>query len=177
MNMVHVSANRIRYELYDDPTYSSAENLTVLRLAGYMAEESLSQGVSVIFDMHLPTATLRRSLRDMVDQLKGVMLTVWVQTDFETARYRALNRDRRRTDDRYTPAMSQQQFTRLAKPSKPAEREAYTVISGKHLFKFQHQTVTQRLIKMAALPTVEPPNTRAGRVDLERRQPHRSLNG
>lgn len=170
-HIAHVHTDRIRFELYDDANFSASENQTVLRLATYMAEELLKTKQSLIFDMHLPTQRLRDDLRKTAADLGGRTLLIWVQTDKETAYYRATHRDRRRADDRFSFNLSQAQFEQLSGgvsgSFKPSEHPI--VISGKHLFDLQVKAVWRRLDQLGLLADKPAPLANRGRVDYERR--------
>lgn len=189
----HVWGDRIRYELYDDPRYTSAENNTVLRLADYMADELLKRGATTFFDVSLPTPQLREAMRKLAQENNAQCVIIWVQTDSETARTRSLKRDRRTLDDKYSSSLTQAQFTAQSVMTPLGEREQHIVISGKHLFKLQLKTLLSRLQIMGLLASakavipetaslkVEPPINRTtslgGRVDFKRRQPNRFIDG
>lgn len=166
----HVSSDRFRYELYDDPKFTTSENNTVLRLAAYMSEELLRRGNSVIFDMHLPTQRLRDGLARLANDHNAQLVLVWVQTDQETAGWRSQHRDRRRIDDKYAFNLSASQFDELAQLVKSNFRpkDRLIVISGKHLFRVQAAAALKRL-KELSLVSDQPPST-GGRVDYARRQ-------
>lgn len=170
LNIAHVHSDRIRHELYDDAQYSSAENSTVLRLSVYMAEMLLAQKQSVIFDMQLPTQTLRNNLRSLAREYGAEFITVWVQTDYETALYRATHRDRRRIDDKYSFSITPQLHQRLSSAGSEPRDGSTIVISGKHLFKTQVGPLLRRLKQAGVITNNIPAGKRTGRVDHDRRQ-------
>lgn len=89
-------------------------------------------------------------------------LVVWVQTDDQTAGYRALNRDRRRADDKYSLQLSEEEFGAAKKSfQKPnPKRETLVVVSGKHDFKSQGVIVLKKIaslyVKGIGQPTASP---------------------
>lgn len=151
-NMALVSADRIRFELFEEPTYSREENDVVLRLCDFMLEEYLKNGMSVIYDAMLNSKAERRRKRNFISKYTKNALTVWVQTDKETARFRATNRDRRQTDDKYSDSITSEQFDRLRRELTRPDDENYVVISGKHVFTNQAHVV---LLKMQNLQWVK----------------------
>ncbi|HEX9679080.1 MAG TPA: AAA family ATPase [Candidatus Saccharimonadales bacterium] len=167
-SMAHVSSDRVRYELYDDPVYSPSENNTVLRLCEYACELVLKTGGSVVFDMCLPTQALRHKVSYLARSYQANFMIVWAQIDLDTARYRAVNRDRRRLDDRYSPGLSPTSFERLANSVGPLnlDRESCQVISGKHAFAQQARIVELRLNKLGL---IDANPIAKGRVDFSRR--------
>lgn len=177
-SLAHVHSDRIRHELFDDASFSASENQTVLRLALYMTEELLKVGQSLVFDMHLPSQKLREDLKRLASGYNAQYLLVWIQTDRETAHYRASHRDRRRPDDKYAFNLSSAQFDQLAQgvtgSFKHTEKPA--VISGKHLFKLQAATVDRRLASLGVLDGKAMAKLSPGRVDYGRRLQTRTIN-
>ena len=171
--LAHIASDRIRYELFDDPRYTAAENRTVFRICTYVTEISLGQSQPIIFDMNLPSQTMRKDMKRLAEKNGYNFLIVWVQTEKEEAQRRAIQRDRRRPDDKYSVAMSRQLFETLAGSSgRPdPDRESVVVISGQQPFTQQQSQVEYKLHKMgfASMPDKEP-RTRFPRVDYARRK-------
>jgi predicted kinase len=61
----HVQSDRIRAELFPNPTYSKEENHVVMSLTNYMTGEFLNAGVSVVCDVNALRASQRRTMRNM----------------------------------------------------------------------------------------------------------------
>lgn len=77
-------------------------------------------------------------------------LIVWVQTDIETSECRALNRDRRRIDDKYSLSLSEAEFKIAVKSfqNPNPNKENVVVVSGKHDFKSQGVIVLKKIAGM-----------------------------
>lgn len=179
----HLQADRIRSELFDQPQYDKRENEIVEQLMNYMAEEFLTAGVSVVYDVNAARGKQRFMLRDLARRCKAVPLVVWFQMDQDTAFGRSIKRDRRRADDKYAAHWDRTTFESIiGSMQNPAASEAYAVISGKHLFNTQLSAVVRKLRDIGALSsddasskTIKPgmvnlvPNPQAGRVDMSRR--------
>ena len=77
-------------------------------------------------------------------------LIVWVQTDEATAEHRALNRDRRRADDKYSLQINKEQFDNLNKSFQKLDpkNESFVVVSGKHDFKSQSVILLKKIASM-----------------------------
>ena len=109
-------------------------------------------------------------------------LIVWFQMDSDTAYDRSINRDRRRSDDKYAAEWDRTTFEALNERMQiPTRNEEYVVISGKHPFPTQQSAVISRLRGIGVITTddsnakvIKPglvnlvPNT-SGRVNLSRR--------
>ncbi len=179
----HIQGDRIRYELFERPTYDKQENEVIAQLMDYMAEEFLSAGLSVIYDTNALRAAQRHNLRDLSRKCKAQPLLVWLQIDQDSAVARIAGRDRRRGDDKYAAPMERSAFNDMAAAMQnPAASEDYVVISGKHGFKTQFGSVVKKLHELNLISAqeisanvVKPgmvnliPNPAAGRVDMTRR--------
>lgn len=182
LQSAHVHGDRIRAELFDTPRYDREENEVIMHLMDYMAGEFLQAGMSVVFDTNAMRLSQRRKLRDMARKAGAQTLLVWFQVDTETSFARASKRDRRRADDKFSPALDRNTFDRLASGMQNPSNEDYLVISGKHVFTTQLSALMKRLrddklitIQETNDKLVKPglvnliPNPSAGRVDMNRR--------
>lgn len=180
----HVSNDRMRYELFDKPRYDKQENDVVNQLTNYMAEEFLKAGLSVVYDINAMRHSQRRSLRDLAKKVGAEPVLVWIQIDADSALQRAMKRDRRKLDDKYSMPMNKVIFKRLMVNSQnpSSETETPVVISGKHIFNNQFNAFLKRLYELNLISSdeahknaVKPglvnliPNLKAGRVDMTRR--------
>lgn len=178
----HLQGDRIRFELFEKPRYDREENGIVTHLMNYMTEEFLSAGVSVIYDVNAMRLSQRRQLRDMARRTGAVPVLIWQQIDIDSAFQRTAKRDRRRADDKFSPAMDRPAFERFAVNMQNPQNEEYMVISGKHTFPTQLSSVVKYLrenklvsLDEASNHVVKPglvnliPKPNAGRVDMSRR--------
>lgn len=185
LQAAHIQGDRIRSELFSEPTYNKQENKVVTQLMDYMSEEFLNAGISVIYDTNSFRASQRHSLRTMARKVHAQSLVIWLQIDQETAFYRTQKRDRRKLDDRYASSMDRPTFDQLCSyMQNPDTIEDYVVVSGKHEFSTQLNAVLKKLndlsvIRMDDLTgsgVAKPelmnlvPNPAAGRVDYNRRR-------
>ena len=186
LQAAHLQADRIRTELFQEPAYSKEENHIVASLMAYMTGEFLRSGVSVIFDMNVPTIAQRRALRNMAQKLKAEPVLVWFQVDPDTSFGRAARRDKRTADDHFAQTMTPELFRRtLSTMQNPDAAEKFIVVSGKHVFNMQknaffrdlrqrHLVASQEASEQVSKPgliNLVPSlgSTAAGRVDLSRR--------
>jgi predicted kinase len=182
LQLAHVSSDRIRSELFQNPRYDAQENAIVTHLMDYMSEEFLSSGVSMVYDTNALRIAQRRKLRELAHKFRAAYLLIWLQIDIETAFTRTQDRDRRTADDKYSEPQTRNTFERQTSGMQNPEGEDYLVISGKHTFSTQKNSIINRLYQMnLKAPEVvqhsiaKPdlinlvPNPHAGRVDLSRR--------
>lgn len=168
-----VSADRLRFELFEDPQYNREEESVVANIMDMMIEEYLKAGLSVVIDGMNSTRTRRYAMRELARKYHANPLAVWVQTDMHTAFHRASNRDRRQTDDKYSRSIDEDTFEQLKKAVKPPQNEDYVVISGKHLFVNQRNAVDKRIQSLKANPRTDV--KLGGRVDMTRRRVRRRV--
>ncbi len=182
VQIAHVSADRIRNELFEQPRYDAQENAIIVHLMNYMTEEFMSAGVSVVYDTNSMRLAQRRGLRDLAHRYKAEFLLIWLQIDQDSAYHRTETRDRRTNDDKFAQPQTRESFAKILSGMQNPQGEDYLVISGKHTFTTQKNAVVTRLYNMGLINSdavqhsvAKPglvnlvPNPHAGRVDLSRR--------
>lgn len=182
MQIAHVNADRIRAELFDQPRYDKQELLVITQLMNYMTHEFLNAGISVVYDTNALRANQRFALRELARRAKAHYLLVWLQIDAEAAFNRTQQRDRRTSDDRYSTEHTEETFNQILNGMQNPSAEDYLVISGKHHFATQKNSITSRLFQLGLLQSdtmqsnvAKPglvnlvPNMNGGRVDMSRR--------
>ena len=168
VQMAHVSADRIRSELFAKPRYDKQENAIVAHLMNYMTEEFLGAGLSVVYDTQALSASQRRRLRELAAKHRAAYLLVWLQIDVESAFTRTQRRDRRTTDDKFAQPQTRDSFNRQLATMQNPKDEQYLVVSGKHAFVTQKSAIVNRLYQMGLIPseTVQSNVTKPGLVNL-----------
>lgn len=148
----HLEEDRLRLDLFEQPSYSKQENYAVNRIMDFMTNEFLNMGISVVLDTNAIRLGQRRALREMARSHKVDTLIVWFQVDADTAFIRNSKRDRRRLDDRYSIGYSVEQFREVAAHmQQPEPTEDFIVVSGKHSYNSQRSNVLKRLIDLKVL--------------------------
>ena len=168
VQMAHVSADRIRSELFAKPRYDKQENAIVAHLMNYMTEEFLGAGLSVVYDTQALSASQRRRLRELAAKHRAAYLLVWLQIDVESAFTRTQRRDRRTTDDKFAQPQTRDSFNRQLATMQNPKEEQYLVVSGKHAFVTQKSAIVNRLYQIGLIPseTVQSNVTKPGLVNL-----------
>jgi predicted kinase len=180
LQAAHVQADRIRYELFEQPTYDKQENNVVIHLMEYMTQEFLNAGVSVIYDTNVMRLVQRRALRDIATKAKVQPIMVWLQIDNESAFARTANRDRRRSADKYAQPYDKKSFNQVVINMQKPQHEEYVVVSGKHTFTMQRSALIKKLYDLGLISGDNAANNvtkpgmvnlipTAGRVDMQRR--------
>lgn len=184
LGMAHVSSDRIRFELFDEPKYDRTEYQVITHMMEFMTDQFLNNGISVVYDISVSRLAERRQLRDTARKLGAKDLLIWVQTDIETAWQRSKIRDHRKTDDKYSVSLDRSIFDKIVNIMQNPQDENYLVVSGKHLFESQKTLLIRRLREIGVIsdevleqevPKPEMINlvsraqAQAGRVDYTRR--------
>lgn len=122
-------------------------NTLAKKLAGATFEEALKSFKHIVLEGSFSSAKEREEILQKADKAGFGTLVVWVQTDIETAAERAINRDRRRQDDKYSINISEEEFKNQVKVfEKPnPAKEILVVISGKHDFRSQSLIVLKKI--------------------------------
>lgn len=179
----HVQGDRIRYELFENPRYDQQENEIIDHLMHYMTEEFLNAGISVIYDVNAARLNQRRALRDLARKVKAFPVLIWLQIDIESAFTRAVKRDHRKLDDKYTSPLDRTTFEEIInRMQNPTPAEDFMVVSGKHTYQTQRNAIIKKLYDLGVLSSdaastkiVKPglvnliPHPLGGRVDQARR--------
>src|SRR3989344_962421 len=168
VQMAHVSADRIRSELFAKPRYDKQENAIVAHLMNYMVEEFLGSGLSAVYDANALSAGQRRRLRELAAKHRAAYLLVWLQIDVESAFSRTQQRDKRTTDDKFAQPQTRDSFNRQLATMQNPKEEQYLVVSGKHAFVTQKSAIVNRLYQIGLIPseTVQSNVTKPGLVNL-----------
>jgi len=127
----HLWADQVRREMYQQPTYSQAENTHLYTHLNDVAAEQLEQGHSVIFDTGFNYYKDRQRLREIGDRSKAKTLIVWVKSPKATARQRAVEDAHLHSHTRVLGHMEAEHFDRLSDAlEEPRQDEAYIAIDG-----------------------------------------------
>jgi predicted kinase len=155
-----ISYDRIRFELFNEPTFNRDEQDIIERIAMYQLREALKSKHTCIVDGSGDTRTERMALRKQAREADYETLLVWVQTDAATSKQRATHRSSRRKGDQYNPNLSAEQYDAHAKRlTIPSVEEQSIVISGKHTYATQLKVVLTKLTNPRAEPAapIAPP--------------------
>jgi predicted kinase len=149
LQVVHIQADRIRYELFETPKYDKAENQVVEHLAEYMMEEFLSAGVSVVYDADVTRVAQRRRLRELARKTHAQYVLAWFQIDIESAFTRLAKRDRRKAENKGAQEYDRTTFdSQINTMQHPNKDEDFVVLSGKHSFGMQKSTLMRKLFEL-----------------------------
>ncbi len=156
--LARVSEDRIRYELFEEPLFNKDESEIISRVSESMLEEIMKTERTIVYEGSFLTLKERKRVYQLANKAEYRTLTVWLQTDVETSAQRAMNRDRRNIDSKYSFSIDKATFESLKNQlERPQENETAVVISGKHAFKSQCLTVLRKIASLygnnAGVPT------------------------
>jgi len=155
---LHIEADEFRTELFDSPERNKNQDQVVDRIATLMLEKLMAKRVNVIYDANSNSLQSRRKFRTLIKRHDYEQLVIWVQTDVDTAYSRASRRDRRKSDDRHGVKIDEATFEVLMHQIQtPTQYENYVVISGKHVFNTQLNSIAKKLKGMQLLREIVRP--------------------
>lgn len=141
-----------RYESELQGLHSSNKEISAVarKLVNATFEQALKSFKHIILEGSFNKVREREEILNKAKKAGFGTLVVWVQTDDQTSEYRALNRDRRRADDKYSLDINQDEFNSSLKAfEKPnPKKEAFIVVSGKHDFKSQGVAALKKIASM-----------------------------
>jgi predicted kinase len=145
-SLPRISEEVIRYELFENPSFSNDESDILERVMFYALNELMKTGDSIICDATFMKLAQRKRLYELATKAGYRTLTVWIQTDLITSATRAARRDKRSADSKYSFNLDKPTFKSIVdRIEKPVEKENFIVISGKHPFKNQTIAVLKRI--------------------------------
>lgn len=147
----YIDSGRYKSELEVLNSASQEDINTVAnKLVNATYEQALKCFKHIVIEGQFNTAKEREEVLSKARKAGFGTLIVWVQTDEDSARSRALNRDRRRADDKYSVQINQDEFDDLVKVFQipNPKKETFVVVSGKHDFKSQSVIVLKKIASM-----------------------------
>ena len=154
----YIDTGRYESELEGLGTSNPEISKLAKKLTSATYEQALKSFKHIIFEGYFGSKSEREIILNKAVKAGFGVLTVWVQTDNATTEERAMNRDRRRADDKNSLDLSEDEFvTMLNSFEKPvATKENSIVVSGKHDFKSQSVMVLRKIaniyMKEAQIP-------------------------
>lgn len=86
----HLWADRIRQEMFEEPTHSVTESMHLYTHLNDRTRELLSKGKSVVFDTNFNFRKDRDHLRQIATDSGADVKLIWMQTDRNLAKQRAV---------------------------------------------------------------------------------------
>ncbi|MEO5691148.1 MAG: AAA family ATPase [Candidatus Saccharimonadales bacterium] len=142
-----VSYDKLQNLLFTEPKFSKEEELLIANIMNSQIQELFKTQRTFIVDGAVNSRAARMEIEKSARKNDYGTLTIWIQTDHESAQSRVMSRNKRREGDLYNARMSAEQFKKHAQRiNPPAVRELYTVISGKHTFATQAKVVLKKIV-------------------------------
>lgn len=143
LNMAFVSNDRIRSELFEKPNYTPEEEGVVKHMMFMMTEEYLRAGLPVVYDGSANKVKERLELRTLARKVKADPVVIWQQVDPEAC----FSRLQKRAKEAGHEAPNKKAFVEAAKTMQTPVNEKPIVVSGKHVFAGQFQSVLRSLFE------------------------------
>jgi predicted kinase len=151
LGIPHISSDRIRYELFEKPSFSKDEQAVVFNIMMIMLEQFARVGLSSIIDVSLSRQADRKLVREYAKKNKYETVLLWIQADAESCFARTKTRDRRKSDDMYSADITRGQFDDVERSMQSPSGEDAVVVSGKHLFESQKNVFLRKLREVQLL--------------------------
>lgn len=137
-----LNINRLRYQIFDNPTFSRDENDKLEQISVSLLTEMMRSKKAIILEGKLDARIDRYEMANLAKINGYKVLTVWVQNVLETARTRATKKSSFSNNE----IMPVDAFEALVKKfTAPNMRENLVVISGKHTFSTQAKIVLRKI--------------------------------
>lgn len=142
-----VSYDKIHYLLFSEPEFSKDEELIVASIMNTQMQELFKTQKTFIIDGAVNSRAARVEVERVARKYDYGTLTIWVQTDRDSARFRVTTRKKSRDGDKYNVRLSPEQFEKHEKRiNPPALKEDHVVVSGKHTFASQAKAVLKKIV-------------------------------
>ncbi len=127
-NFFHLSADRLRLEMFQKPTYTTDEHAAVFRTMDYISSEVLNLGVSVVYDANVNKQFHRDQKRNIASRCNANTELLWFKVPPKLALERCTNREG--GDNKYFRKISAEDFERLKDEIEEPVDEPYNAIDG-----------------------------------------------
>lgn len=126
---VHLSSDKLRLELFPEPTFSPKEHEALYRELDRRTEQLLLQGKDVIYDANLNRREHREEKYEICRRTDAKPKLIWVQTDKAVAKQRALHENRSPLWPKHEhPGQMFDRIADILEPPTPSE--PHIIISG-----------------------------------------------
>lgn len=144
---VHLSSDKTRFEMFDNPDFSQLEHDKLYDKLDNETENLLRKGQDVIYDANLNRLKHRQDKYDICERTGAKPILLWVKTPRELAKERAAHLSRQHL---WPPGeTSAELFDRIAGViEEPTDQEAYVDVDGT---KLDEEHVRQELQSANAL--------------------------
>ncbi len=134
LGLFHLNGDRLRQELFEQPSYTLQETKSVFRVMDYVAEELLKRGMSVIYDGNMNKREFRDRVASVAKRAGAQYRLVWVKTPvaLSTVRLRDRHAQAPIAEKKYYTDPPADVVRRIIEESEePAQdREPHIVIDG-----------------------------------------------
>lgn len=149
INCFFLNFDGLRLAMFEHPTFTLEEHAMVYRTAGYIAEQHLAQGRSIICNANYHLRDRRNNMRQITQKLHAELCILWVRVPYELAKTRIQSRDHDIPKEKMVhPPLELLERMNEAFEA-PSASEPYIIIDGAKPYQEQYQ---QFLESQAAEP-------------------------
>lgn len=124
---VHLWADKVRKELFSEPTHSADESMHLYTHLNDRARQLLSEGKSVVFDTNFNFYKDREHLRQIASDTNAEVKLIWMKTDRDLAKHRAINESHGKPTRLYGN-MHADDFERIAGHLEPPQPDEHPIV-------------------------------------------------
>ncbi len=147
-NFFHINSDKIRFTLFENPTFSREEHGSVFRIMDSITESLLKIGVSVVYDANLNFRIHRKKLESLAKKNKANYCLVWLQTDVSVAEKRLGKRALLKSKHKklmYRPLELKVLHDLKNEMQEPINKEPHVIIDGHLPFSKQISILRKKL--------------------------------
>jgi predicted kinase len=141
---IHLWADSERRQMFIKPSHSQEESRQLYERLDQMTDDLLSEGKSVIFDTNFNFHRDREFLRQIATKYGAQTIVLWVTTEKELAKQRAVHDQNLRNG--YELLLNESDFERLSNHLEPPRQDEHVIeLVGKNVTK---ETISKLLEKL-----------------------------
>ncbi len=123
----HLWADKVRQDMFGDPTHSADESAHLYTHLNDQTRELLRNGHSVVFDTNFNFYKDREHLRSIAAEAGAEVKLIWLKTDRDLSKHRATNESHDQPT-RLLGNMDTQDFDRIAGHLQPPRPEEHAIV-------------------------------------------------
>jgi predicted kinase len=139
LELMHLNADRLRLEMFEDPKHTPAEHKRVFAVMDYITDHLLAAGISLVYDANVTKREYRGKLRQIAKKHKANYLLVHIETPVNLAESRLEDRRKIKSKEKkmdYRPIEDEVQGIPKSTES-PLPSEPHVTIDGTKPYKEQ----------------------------------------
>ncbi len=148
LGFFHLNADKLRYTIFQKPSFTLEETETLIRLMNTLTQHLLKKGISVIYDKNINFKSERKALEKIAKKCNAHYHLIWIQTDVSIAEKRLVKRSSlsaKRKNLLYPPLAIEILHKLKDQIEKPSFSEPVVIIDGHLSFAKQYVVLKKSL--------------------------------